>query len=157
MLHHKRTNSVVIRTVSQNVDSIYPYHQMVQGVALAAELPKELLSAITALRGLAARAEKEARKPSSAAEAAGQQRAFAALARWLQLYLLGDPEALDADLADELTGIHADAFAKSGVSGRVHCFRHRSRISSNFNAEDDDLVLAATGTCSVRRNERIRW
>ena len=89
-----------------------------QGVALAAELPQELLSAITALRGLAASAEKEARKPAAAAETAGQQRTFAALARWLQLYLLGDPEGLDADLADELTGIHTDAFAKSGKSGR---------------------------------------
>ncbi|KAK9903496.1 hypothetical protein WJX75_007153 [Coccomyxa subellipsoidea] len=89
-----------------------------KGVSLAAELPEELLSAVTTLRALAARADKGARKADAAPEAAAQQRAFAALSRWLQLYLLGDPEGLDADLAEELTGIHADAFAKPGKTGK---------------------------------------
>lgn len=126
---------------------------MVQGVALAAELPEELLSAITALRGLAARADKEARKPGTAAEAAAQQRAFAALARWLQLYLLGDPEGLDADLADELTGIHADAFVAPGVSGRGTASDKGRGILLNPNAEVGDLVLAATGSCPLTASD----
>ena len=93
-------------------------------MSLAAELPEELLSAVTTLRALAARADKGARKADAAPEAAVQQRAFAALARWLQLYLLGDPEGLDADLAEELTGIHADAFAKPGKTGGGSCTCH---------------------------------
>lgn len=101
-----------------------------QGVSLAAELPEELLSAVTTLRALAARADKGARKADAAPEAAAQQRAFAALARWLQLYLLGDPEGLDADLAEELTGIHADAFAKPGKTGGGSCTCHLWVFSS---------------------------
>ena len=33
----------------------------------------------------------------------------AVLGRWLQLYMLGDPESAEAELADELAGIYSDA------------------------------------------------
>lgn len=33
------------------------------------------------------------------------------------MYFLGDPESAEADTADELAGIHRDAFAKPGKKG----------------------------------------
>ena len=36
--------------------------------------------------------------------------ASAVLARWLVLYMLGDPETAEAELASELAGIYRDAF-----------------------------------------------
>lgn len=42
----------------------------------------------------------------------------AVLGRWLQLYMLGDPESAEAELADELAGIYRDALpsARGGAS-----------------------------------------
>lgn len=101
-----------------------------QGVTLAAELPEELLAAVATLRALATRATKAARKPEASPEAAAQQRAFGTLARWLQLYLLADPEALDAELAEELTRIHSDAFANSGKTGHALILGRGCRVSA---------------------------
>ena len=47
------------------------------------------------------------------------RRALAALASWLQLYTLGDPEGAEAELADDLAAIHRDAFPKAGKAGAV--------------------------------------
>ena len=49
---------------------------LLQGISMAAELPEELLSAVEALKALAARADKAVRKAGCGAEAASQHRCF---------------------------------------------------------------------------------
>lgn len=52
----------------------------------------------------------------------------AVLGRWLQLYMLGDPENAEAELADELAGIYKDALptTKSMFSSLPASFLHHS-------------------------------
>ncbi len=76
-----------------------------------------MLAAVEDLRALAKKAGRAARKPDAPVEAAGRLRAFASLARWLQLQTLGDPESADTGLADELKGIYREAFPKAGKAG----------------------------------------
>ena len=47
-------------------------------------------------------------------------RALGTLAAWLQLYTLGDPEAAEAELADDLAAIHRDALGKASKAGALY-------------------------------------
>lgn len=111
-----------------------------QGVSLAADLPDEMLTALEDLRALAKRAGKAAGRADAPAETAGRLRAFANLARWLQLQVLGDPESADTGIVDELKSIYRDAFPKAGKAGmlllsQTHSakplLRHKSFVDSS--------------------------
>ena len=41
--------------------------------------------------------------------------AFLHLARWLQLYVVGDAENAEVELAEELAGVYSAAFGKGGA------------------------------------------
>ena len=45
---------------------------------------------------------------------AEQLLALLQLTRWVQLYLIGDPENTEAELAEELAGVYRVAFTKAG-------------------------------------------
>ena len=89
-----------------------------QGVSLVVELSEPIQAAVSMLQGVEARAVKALAKGTKASQAKGdytdQLLAFLQLVRWLQLYVTGDAENAEPELAEELAGIYKAAFKKGG-------------------------------------------
>jgi hypothetical protein len=115
-----------------------------QGVSLAVEVPEEMLAAVESLRTLAKRAGKAAKKADAHAEAVARHRAFAGLARWLQLHILGDPENADTGLANDLRAIYKDAFPKGSKEGAL------SLLQTQFCARDVLVFIRTTPSDCIK-------
>jgi hypothetical protein len=88
-----------------------------QGVRLVVELSGPIEAAVATLQGIEQRAAKAFTKLSEEGGSAKGSRsdqvlAFLHLARWLQLYVVGDAENAEPELAEELLGVYKGAFAK---------------------------------------------
>ena len=80
------------------------------------ELSEPILAAVSTLQSVEAKASKALAKASKEEQAKGnradQLLAFLQLVRWLQLYIIGDAENAEPELADELLSIYKAAFRK---------------------------------------------
>ena len=90
-----------------------------QGTTFAVELSEPIEAAVSSLRKLEARAVRALAKGASEVipgrgGRADQILALLQLARWLQIYIIGDAENVDASLVDDLVEVFKRAFGKPG-------------------------------------------
>ena len=87
-----------------------------QGVSLVVELSEPIRAAVSTLQSVEAKASKAFAKSGKEEHAKGnradQLLAFLQLVRWLQLYIVGDAENAEPELAEELASIYKAAFKK---------------------------------------------
>lgn len=87
-----------------------------QGVKLVVELSEPIRAAVLTLQSMETKALKALAKASEEEHAkdnrADQLLAFLQLVRWMQLYIVGDAENAEPELADELSSIYKAAFRK---------------------------------------------
>ena len=94
-------------------------HQTPQWVQeLLVELAEPIQASLKGLRSVESKSAKAYTSLLSSDEEAGRAKAnkelaFLHLVRWLQLYVVGDAENVDVDLADELANIYQSALSKS--------------------------------------------
>lgn len=83
---------------------------------MVVELSEPIRAAVLTLQSIEAKASKALAKASKEEHGKGtradQLLAILQLARWLQLYIVGDAENAEPELADELSGIYKAAFKK---------------------------------------------
>ena len=91
-----------------------------QGVSLVVELSEPIQAAVTSLHGLEVKCAKAWAKLSGEGPSKGdrsdQLLSFLQLVRWLQLYITGDAENAEPELAEELASIYKAAFRKGDMS-----------------------------------------
>lgn len=84
------------------------------------ELSEPIQAAVATLHSLEAKAAKAWEKGSNEANAKGGRGdrllAFLQLSRWMQLYITGDAENIEPELAEELAGIYKAALRKGKTS-----------------------------------------
>ena len=84
------------------------------------ELSEPIAAAVKSLRSLESRAAKGlAKLDADVDKAKGGKRdqllSLLQLSRWLQLYVIGDAENMEPELADELLSVYKAAFGKAGL------------------------------------------
>jgi len=103
-------------------------HIILQGVRLAVELSEPIQAAVATLCGLEKRAAEALAGLKGSEEGGGakgsrcdQLLALLHLARWLQLYVVGDAENAEPELAEELAGVYEGALGKGKTFAFLLC------------------------------------
>lgn len=95
-----------------------------KGVALVVELSEPIRTAVTTLHGLELKAASKLLKvedDQGKGDRKEQLLSFLQLVRWLQLYIVGDAENAEPELAEELSEVYKAAFAKGKSCLRLCC------------------------------------
>ena len=92
---------------------------MWQGVVLVVELSEPIQAAVSTLHSIESKAGKALAKSGEDGQPTGDRKdqllSFLQLVRWLQLYIVGDAENAEPELAEELSEIYKFVFSKGKV------------------------------------------